>query len=334
MTPPPPAGAEALVRAGALGRLMPLFLLLDPEAVIRDCGQTLRKILGPGVLGQRLDAVFCPVQPRAVARAADLLGPGPLRLRLRAPCATAFKGAAVPLAGGAGALVNLSFSYGLREAVAHHGLSATDFAATDLAFELLYLAEANAAVIAEARKASERLRGARAQAQEQALTDPLTGLRNRRGLDRTLARLGAGGVPFGLVHVDLDFFKQINDTYGHAAGDAVLVEVARRLRRAVRDDDGVARLGGDEFVVLLAGLRDRAGVAAVAERLLADLARPLAPELAGGRGISASLGVVVWPGGGAVSADALLLAADRALYASKGAGRGRLTFGTDAPEAA
>lgn len=330
MTAPPPlaAGAVALTDA-ALGALMPLHLRLDAAARVTDAGPTLRKIAGPGLLGRPLAEVFQPLQPETVARAADLIGAGALRLRLRGPAGTVFKGAAVALSGGGGALVNLSFSYGLREAVAEHGLSATDFAATDLAFELLYLAEANAAVMAEAKRASERLRGARARAMEQALTDPLTGLRNRRGLDRTLERLSAQGEVFGLIHVDLDHFKQVNDTLGHAAGDRVLVEVAHRLRRAVRDDDSVARLGGDEFVVLLPGLRERSGIEAVARRLLKDLAQPHHLPGLPPRAISASLGVALWCQEGPVSVDALLLAADRALYASKDAGRGRVTFAAD-----
>ncbi len=317
----------------ALGELMPLFLLLDPDLVVRAAGPTLRKIAGPGLIDRPLAESFDPVLPADFADRAQLLAQPVIRLRLRGPVGTALKGTAVPCVLTGGVIANLSFGYGLREAVSDHGLSATDFAPTDLAFELLFLAEANAAVMAEARKASERLRGARARAVEQALTDPLTGLRNRRGLDRALGRLAAGGVPFGLVHLDLDHFKQINDSRGHAAGDRVLAEVAARLRRAVRDDDSVARLGGDEFVILLPGLREAARIEAVAQRLLDDLMRPIVldgAEVA----VSASLGVVLWPGAGPASAEALLMAADRALYASKDAGRGRLTFAADPPAAA
>lgn len=319
------AGAAVALPPLALDRLMPLHLHLDPGARILGAGPTLTKVAGAGLIGCHLAEVFQFLQPDRVARAADLIEAGALRLRLRAAAGTVFKGAAVALAGGE-ALVNLSFSYGLRQAVTAHGLSASDFAATDLAFELLYLVEANAAVLAEARKVSARLRGARAQAMEQALTDPLTGLRNRRSLDRTLDRLVAQGEAFGLIHVDLDHFKQVNDTLGHAAGDQVLVEVARRLRRAVRDDDSVARVGGDEFVVLLPGQRDRGIVEGVARRLLNDLAQPHTLDGLPASAISASLGVALWCQDGPVSTRSLLMAADRALYASKDAGRGRVTF--------
>lgn len=309
---------------GDLGRLMPLFAWLDRQGVLLDAGPTLRK-LAPGAVGRNLAEVFALVHPRGFAQAAELTRVAPLRLMLRGPVATAFKGAAVPLAG-EGVLLNLSFSYGLREAVRDHGLSDTDFAATDLAFELLYLAEANGAVMAEARKSSERLRGARAQAVEQSLTDPLTGLRNRRGLDRALARLAAAGQRFGLIHVDLDRFKHINDTLGHAAGDLVLVAVGARLRQVVRDDDSVARIGGDEFVVLLPGLGEGGPVRRVAERILASLSQPVGRAEGGAIPVSASLGAVVWDGSGPASAERLLNEADRALYRSKDAGRGRVTL--------
>jgi diguanylate cyclase (GGDEF)-like protein len=112
---------------------------------------------------------------------------------------------------------------------------------------------------------------------------------------------------------------------GHPVGDRVLAAVGSRLRRAVRDDDSVARIGGDEFVVLLPGLSDPGLLHHVAQRLLMDL---LHPVMADGVAVevSASLGVAVWDGAEPVPTDALLLAADRALYRSKDAGRGRVTF--------
>lgn len=320
--------AAVAITPAALDRLLPLYARLDAGTVLRGLGPTLARLLGAGALGQRLDAVFGLTHPARVRTAADLCHTTPLRLVLHGPVATPFKGVAVPLADG-GALLNLSFGYRLQDAVRDHRLSGSDFAPTDLANEYLYLVEANTAILSEARRASDRLRGARALALEQALTDPLTGLRNRRGLDRALARLAASGQPFGLIHIDLDHFKRINDTLGHAAGDRVLAEVAARLKRAVRDADGVARLGGDEFVVLLPGLRGRARAGRVARRLLRDLERPL-PLLPPAAPLSASLGVALWDGAGPAGAEALLLAADRALYRSKGTGRGRITVATPA----
>jgi diguanylate cyclase (GGDEF)-like protein len=142
--------------------------------------------------------------------------------------------------------------------------------------------------------------------------DPLTGLPNRRVLRQrlviTLARPDRAGA---LLFCDLDGFKAVNDRHGHAAGDEVLREVARRLRRSVRERDLVARLGGDEFVVVLT---DLAAVPDSVERVEAALAEPFAGTEAP---LRAAVGVAVFPGDGATVAD-LLDAADRAMYAAKG----------------
>jgi len=108
----------------------------------------------------------------------------------------------------------------------------------------------------EAALARTRLsREARA-TRERAEHDGLTGLLNREGMHERVRRLQDAGCPYALVLLDLDGFKAVNDTYGHAAGDDVLRQVGERLREAVRRGDAVARLGGDEFVVVLAGARD------------------------------------------------------------------------------
>lgn len=336
MSPPGPvmAGSDpglALdLRTADLGRLMPMFLVLDRRGIIQSCGPTLRRILTDAPMGHRLDHAFEMIHPTAFDDPGGLLGPEPVRLRLRGPARTVLRGAAMPLAS-AGVLLNLSLGGDLHEAVRLHELSDSDFAPTDLAFDLLYLSEANAAVIAEARKFSARLREARAQALEQALSDPLTGLWNRRGLDGALERLARGDESFGLIHLDLDHFKQINDSLGHAAGDRVLVAVAARLRSAIRDGDIAARIGGDEFVVVVGGAPDNRLMGEIARRLLGAIVRPVpadrridprAPPIR----ISASLGVSIRQAGEPVCVEELLQRADRALYRSKEAGRGRVSF--------
>ncbi|PMS14650.1 hypothetical protein C0Z18_30860 [Trinickia dabaoshanensis] len=159
--------------------------------------------------------------------------------------------------------------------------------------------------------------------------DPLTGLPNRELLRdrmdqaiRLASRLDEAFL--GVLFVDLDRFKKINDTYGHAAGDAVLVEAAKRLRGCLRDSDTVARLGGDEFVVLLPNLRSTEDTSIVAERILDACAKPI--EV--GENvfqISASVGVAVWPNDGR-NVDELLHNADMAMYTGKGEGRNTLRF--------
>jgi diguanylate cyclase (GGDEF)-like protein len=160
----------------------------------------------------------------------------------------------------------------------------------------------------------------------QALHDALTGLPNRLlALDRAqqmIARAARHGVPVAALYVDLDGFKQINDTYGHAAGDELLRTVAERLLTVIRSADTAARLGGDEFVVLLEGATLDAGPELVAERLLEVLGEPYDFNGTLGRPlkVTASIGIAV---GGRATADELLRDADLALYEAKEAGRSR-----------
>jgi diguanylate cyclase (GGDEF)-like protein len=122
-----------------------------------------------------------------------------------------------------------------------------------------------------------------------------------------------------LLFLDLDGFKSVNDKLGHAAGDTLLVEVARRLTEHLRGTDALARLGGDEFVVLLADSSNPASVALVAERLLASISAPywLDGNMAE---VSASIGVAVFPDHGC-DLSSLMQAADAAMYEAKAAGK-------------
>lgn len=162
--------------------------------------------------------------------------------------------------------------------------------------------------------------------QRQALHDELTGLANRTllraHLAQELARLDRDRHTAALLFCDLDQFKEVNDTLGHAAGDQLLVEAAHRLREAVRGHDTVARMGGDEFVVLCTDMQSSADVMVVAERLLATLAEPFLIDGVTAR-VSASIGVTVFDGPG-TEPDALLEQADIAMYRAKQRGRDRI----------
>jgi diguanylate cyclase (GGDEF)-like protein len=162
-----------------------------------------------------------------------------------------------------------------------------------------------------------------------ALHDPLTGLPNRvLALDRAeqmLARARRQRVPVAALYLDIDGFKHVNDSFGHAAGDELLRMVAARLASTVREGDTAARLGGDEFVVLVEGSGLDAGPELVAERLLEVLRQPYDMNGEAGRQLSvtASVGVAL---GLRDSADQLLRDADVALYEAKAAGRSRYTI--------
>jgi len=157
----------------------------------------------------------------------------------------------------------------------------------------------------------------------QALHDTLTGLGNRQllmeQLERDLAVARRHGQGLGVLFVDLDGFKAVNDGHGHAIGDQVLEQVAARFRAAIRQSDLLARLGGDEFVVLVPQAGSGSELMTLAAKLVAAARRPF-PDLGLPIAISASVGIARFPADGA-SADALLLAADRAMYAAKQASR-------------
>ncbi len=157
----------------------------------------------------------------------------------------------------------------------------------------------------------------------QAMRDPLTGLYNRRPLEealhRELLRARRSGTTVGLMAIDLDRFKSVNDTLGHDAGDAVLRAIARELLACVREEDIVCRAGGEEFVVILPGtgeyaLRERAELVrrTIEREAITTFASPLR--------VTVSIGLALYPGHGSTN-GALLRAADAALYQAKGAGR-------------
>ena len=162
------------------------------------------------------------------------------------------------------------------------------------------------------------------QLRHQALHDSLTGLPNRvLALDRAqqmLARARRQHIPIAALYIDIDGFKHVNDSFGHAAGDELLQMVASRLLTVVREGDTAARLGGDEFVVLVDGSTLDSGAELVAGRLLAVLREPYDLTTSGGRRLtmSASIGIAVGP---RADADELLSDADLALYTAKNKGR-------------
>jgi diguanylate cyclase (GGDEF)-like protein/PAS domain S-box-containing protein len=179
--------------------------------------------------------------------------------------------------------------------------------------------------VTERRRAEQDLRDLAAVLSERAVRDPLTGLANRALLEERLraalsrdARAGRTGVGTGVLFLDLDGFKEVNDTAGHDAGDAVLRAVARRLVAGVRPSDTVARLGGDEFVVLVEQA-DPADLAPLAARLRRSVGQPVEVPGAGEVRVGTSVGSA-WCAGGELDARALLRRADEAMYADK---RGR-----------
>ena len=187
--------------------------------------------------------------------------------------------------------------------------------------------------IARKRQADRRRREAEC-TRLWAMTDPLTGLRNRRfalpALERMRAEAVVSGRMMGLLALDLDHFKKINDTFGHVAGDAVLQEVGRRIERVAGSDILVARMGGEEFLIA-ASPTDALAPPVLAEAIRSAIeALPVPLPDTGGEGfvhVTASIGLAVAEGGelqGEGALRRLMLQADRALFSAKAAGRNRV----------
>ncbi|MFD2738968.1 GGDEF domain-containing protein [Sulfitobacter aestuarii] len=311
--------------------LCPMHLSISPSGHITHAGPTIQKLRPDRVMrGERFLELFAVKRPRGIGCMADLRRACDLKLHLQLRDAprTELKGVLVPLGaeGEPGAMiVNLSFGISILEGVRDYALTNADFAPTDLAIEMLYLVEAKSAAMEASRRLNQRLQGAKIAAEEQAFTDTLTGLKNRRAMNHVLGRLVTGNLPFAVMQIDLDYFKAVNDTYGHGAGDHVLQQVARIMVEETRESDTVARVGGDEFVVILPDVRSDAILRSVGQRIIVRLEEPIAYNAAICR-ISASIGTVRIKEQQRRSAEQLLSDVDVALYASKHAGRARQTF--------
>ncbi len=185
--------------------------------------------------------------------------------------------------------------------------------------------------IAAAHEALEKLQDELA---VQATHDPLTGLANRtqsmRLLAGSLGRSRRSGTTTGVLFIDLDGFKDVNDSHGHRSGDAVLRQVALRMGEEIREGDFVGRLGGDEFVVGIEDVTDEADAIALADRLIAAISKEIVVDETLNVRVGASVGIALGRGG-ETSVETLLNEADLAVYRAKAAGRGcALLFGGDA----
>ncbi|MET0857011.1 MAG: diguanylate cyclase [Telluria sp.] len=187
------------------------------------------------------------------------------------------------------------------------------------------------AVAGSARDITER-KQSEDQVRRSANHDSLTDLANRslfrERLDHEIKHSARTGLPLALLFIDLDWFKDVNDQLGHAAGDQLLQQVAHRISGCVRDTDTVARLGGDEFTVILTDVTRPQHIRTIAEEILDELRKPFALT-AGEATISCSIGITVFPGDGPTP-DELVHNADEAMYASKKAGRNQYKFFTTA----
>lgn len=311
--------------------ICPMHVMLNRNGRIVHAGPTVAKLWqGEEFHHARFLEMFEILRPKAVVDMASLLATHGNKLHMRkiTDPKTTLKGVLMPSSAACGAIVNLSFGISIMDGVRDYALTSTDFAATDLTIEMLYLIEAKSAAMEASRKLNLRLQGAMIAAEEQAFTDTLTGLKNRRAVDFTLPRLVEKGSGFALLQMDLDYFKAVNDTYGHAAGDHVLQHVARIMVEETRDEDCVARVGGDEFVLIFDGFTNRDALASLAGRLIKRLEAPVPFETITCN-ISCSIGIALSRDFPLLDETGIMSSADAALYAAKRAGRAQFMFASN-----
>ena len=175
-----------------------------------------------------------------------------------------------------------------------------------------------------------------AQAWNQANYDALTGLPNRRllrdRLDQEIRKSHRNGSSLAVLFIDLDRFKEINDNFGHAQGDKLLIAAAQRISGCVRESDTVSRLGGDEFTVLLPEFGERLHLEHIAQDIIQSLSKPFHLDTEHDHFISASIGITLYPDD-AQDIDSLLMQADQAMYRAKEEGRGRFSYFTASMQA-
>lgn len=212
------------------------------------------------------------------------------------------------------------------------GTAVMSFMVPALSVLFLLVSAAVAILLVRLRRRSLKLQASEAEVHHLAMHDPLTGLANRtmfnQHLDAALRAQKQNGGMTAVLYLDLDRFKQVNDTLGHATGDELICQFAGRLREIVRSGDTIARIGGDEFTIALFGVEDVTAVESLCRRILGSVTQPF--DIDGNHiSVGVSIGVSLAPTDGTERSE-LARKADIALYHAKSAGRGRFAmFGKD-----
>ena len=312
-----------------LDALMPMYLRLSSAGEIIAIGRSLEKIFGASVLGKKFRDVFCVERPEGFElENLDAFSPTILKLQQISNMNAPFHAILMRDAKARGYFLNLSLGISLVEMRDHFQLTAKDFAATDPSIDLLYMVALQDAQVAECKRLTQRFYDDRTIAQKEATQDPLTGLVNRRYLEGYLNSVfdRQSLLPYAFLLIDLDYFKIVNDSLGHAAGDAVLRIVAKRLLAATRASDVVARIGGDEFAVVLHGVQDTGRVKTLATRMIDGISRPISFKGETTQ-VGASIGARCVAT--AIAHEQLIPEVDEMLYAAKADGRGKVELWND-----
>lgn len=310
------------IEAATIAQFMPLHVLLNPEGQISAIGPTLTKVLIRDPHNCVFLDVFKIIRPRNLQTLDDILAKAGAKFALSSTGPDhqeiLFRAMAIRLVKPEGwTLIDLTFGANSAEFVKRYSLTSTDFRPNDLSIDLLYTFEIQRALLKDSEDLTAALKLAKAEAEDIAMLDTVTGLANRRALhtrlDETLFGWHGSG-PFTLILVDLDKFKLVNDDFGHAAGDAVLQHTAQCLTSIAGGTGFAARLGGDEFAIILP--LD----ASAAQAKGFELVDRISTEISINHlkcSVSASLGLTSFMPVTATSCDRLMREADVALYREK-----------------
>ncbi|TYC62400.1 EAL domain-containing protein [Rhodobacterales bacterium] len=305
--------------------LFPLHVRLDGLGRIETAGPTLRRIFGEEIIGQAFLDVFTMVRPRRIQGLQSIWERlGEKLVVSAAPSGEEpiqFRAVAVPVdRAHEGLLIDLSFGIHLARCVHRFALTEADFKPNDFSIDLFYSFQTQQTLLKDSQKLAQALKQSKLQAERKSLEDSLTGIGNRASLHRRLEEMLAHpdpGARFALMHIDLDDFKSVNDNFGHAAGDRVLMQAARALQASCGIKDMPARIGGDEFALLLADAPEEGELEKLARDLVAALSMPVHHNDQSCR-VGASIGLVVFQPGQVPNADRLIANSDIALYEAKG----------------
>lgn len=312
------------IDAGAAAIVMPMHLVVDHKGKIVGAGPLIRRLLGDARYIQ--DAFTIDLSQLRWGLEKDILAEfrsgRRILVSVRGNEDLILRGHGVPIEGDE-TLLNFGFGLALPHAIKRFSLTQGDFSPSDNVTELLFMYEANQAIIDEMLRAHAALESERREAEHMSVTDTLTGLLNRRGFYIECGKLAAAGCTqeLAMAALDLDLFKGVNDRFGHAGGDEVLVTVAEAIRSGVRRGDIVARVGGDEFLILINSFHSQNDLLGILERIVERIERPV-PLEGGDARLSASVGVAAFSMSPGCDLGDVIRRADASLYKAKSMGGG------------
>lgn len=320
-----------------LSAVDPFHIALDDQLRILSIGRTLKKLVTDDMaIGSLFFEMFEVMVPRAGVFSGTLESAIGKRIEVKVLPALAQNGEALELRGSLNkATLNgerpgyyLSFNLGrnITHVIDTFALTESDFAIADFSMDMVAVMQLQTAMLSDSTEMAERLDSARQDAEDRLRLDHTTGLLNRLGLMEYLQALKSqqhSDQETVLLHIDLDRFKQLNDAFGHAAGDAMLVRTAQLMKDFVSEKDACARIGGDEFVIVLSQINDQRVVISRAADLIKEISKPVNYASAVIT-VGASIGLRHLKGSEDWTPEALLLDADIALYAAKRQGRARV----------